>query len=99
MNTNTEKRKNQVKSKFYYMFWGIATTSVVLGQLYVGTGYRIMTQSIIDLTEVFTLIREGNELKQNNNIKQLRIIVSKLYQIMVFDEDDQRNFESNIIKG
>ena len=63
MNTNTEKRKNQVKSKFYYMFWGIATTSVVLGQIYVGAGYRIMTQSIIDLTEVFTLIREGNELR------------------------------------
>ena len=63
MNTNTEKRKNQVKSKFYYMFWGVATTSVVLGQLYVGTGYRIMTQSVIDLTEVFTLIREGNELR------------------------------------
>ena len=63
INTNTEKRKNQVKSKFYYMFWGIATTSVVLGQLYVGAGYRIMTQSIIDLTEVFTLIREGNELR------------------------------------
>ena len=63
INTNTEKRKNQVKSKFYYMFWGIATTSVVLGQLYVGTGYRIMTQTIIDLTEVFTLIREGNELR------------------------------------
>jgi len=63
MNTNTEKRKNQVKSKFYYVFWGIATTSVVLGQLYVGAGYRIMTQSIIDLTEVFTLIREGNELR------------------------------------
>ena len=46
INTNTEKRKNQVKSKFYYMFWGIATTSVVLGQLYVGTGYRSFAQSI-----------------------------------------------------
>ena len=67
INTNTEKRKNQVKSKFYYVFWGIATTSVVLGQLYVGTGYRIMSQSIIDLTEVFTLIREGNELKTYPN--------------------------------
>ena len=64
MNTNTEKRKNQVKSKFYYMFWGIATASVVLGQLYVGTGYRIMSQSIIDLTEVFTLIREGTEFRR-----------------------------------
>ena len=67
MNTNTEKRKNQVKSKFYYVFWGIATTSVVLGQLYVGSGYRIMTQSVIDLTEVFTLIREGNEIERYRN--------------------------------
>ena len=62
-----EKQRNQVKSKFYYVFWGIATTSVVLGQLYVGTGYRIMSQSIIDLTEVFTLIREGNELRKYPN--------------------------------
>ena len=35
-----EKQRNQVKSKFYYIFWGVATTSVVLGQLYVGAGYR-----------------------------------------------------------
>ena len=49
------------------MFWGIATTSVVLGQIYVGTGYRIMTQSIIDLAEVFTLIREGNEIERYRN--------------------------------
>ena len=35
-----EKQRNQVKSKFYYVFWGVATTSVVLGQLYVGAGYR-----------------------------------------------------------
>ena len=34
------KARNQVKSKFYYVFWGVATTSVVLGQLYVGAGYR-----------------------------------------------------------
>ena len=30
------KQRAQVKSKFYYIFWGIATVSVVLGQLYVG---------------------------------------------------------------
>ena len=35
-----EKVRNQVKSKFYYIFWGVATASVVLGQLYVGSGYR-----------------------------------------------------------
>ena len=41
-----EKQRNQVKSKFYYIFWGIATFSVVAGQLYVGSGYRIFAQSL-----------------------------------------------------
>ena len=36
------KLKAQVKSRFYYIFWGIATIAVVFGQLYVGTGYRIL---------------------------------------------------------
>ena len=50
-----EKQRNQVKSKFYYIFWGVATTSVVLGQLYVGAGYRIFARSlnrIFDTIEV-----------------------------------------------
>jgi len=50
-----EKQRNQVKSRFYYLFWGIATVSVVLGQLYVGSGYRIFAQSlnrIFDTIEV-----------------------------------------------
>lgn len=36
------KIRAQVKSRFYYVFWGTATVAVVLGQLYVGTGYRIL---------------------------------------------------------
>ena len=50
-----EKQRNQVKSKFYYIFWGVATVSVVLGQLYVGSGYRIFATSlgrIFDAIEV-----------------------------------------------
>jgi len=35
-----------MKSSHYYIFWGICTVAVVLGQLYVGTGYRLMSQSI-----------------------------------------------------
>ncbi len=42
-----EKQRNQVKSRFYYIFWGVATVSVVLGQLYVGSGYRIFAQSLL----------------------------------------------------
>ena len=41
-----EKQRNQVKSKFYYIFWGVATTAVVLGQLYVDSGYRVFAGSL-----------------------------------------------------
>ena len=30
----------------YYYFWGVCTVAVVAGQLYVGAGYRLMSQSI-----------------------------------------------------
>ena len=32
-----EKLRAQVKSKFYYWFWGLATVSVFAGQMYVGS--------------------------------------------------------------
>lgn len=41
-----QKLRAQVKSRFYYYFWGLCTVAVVFGQLYVGTGYRIMAQSV-----------------------------------------------------
>ena len=50
-----EKVRNQVKSRFYYLFWGVATFSVVAGQLYVGSGYRMFARSlnrIFDTVEV-----------------------------------------------
>ena len=53
--TLRQKQRAQVKSKFYYIFWGVATASVVLGQLYVGTGYRGFSRSlnrIFDTIEV-----------------------------------------------
>ena len=52
---NREKVRNQVKSRFYYLFWGIATFSVVAGQVYVGSGYRVFANSlnrIFDTVEV-----------------------------------------------
>ena len=44
-----EKLRAQVKSRFYYVFWGTATVAVVLGQLYVGTGYRILNTGMQEL--------------------------------------------------
>ena len=49
------KLRAQVKSRFYYLFWGAATVSVFAGQLYVGYGYRQMSESfnrIIDAVVV-----------------------------------------------
>jgi len=49
------KQRAQVKSRFYYLFWGIATISVVLGQVYVGSGYRMYAGAlmrIFDAVEV-----------------------------------------------
>ncbi len=41
-----QKRRAQVKSRFYYIFWGAATVSVLAGQLYVGSGYRMFARSL-----------------------------------------------------
>ena len=51
MTTQTEKRRNQVKSRFYYLFWGLATFSVVAGQLYVGSGYRMYARSLMRILD------------------------------------------------
>ena len=39
--------RHQIKSRFYYIFWGIATFSVVAGQLYVGSGYRAYAGALL----------------------------------------------------
>ena len=44
------KQRHQVKSRWYYIFWGAATVSVFAGQIYVGNGFRKMADSI---NEVF----------------------------------------------
>jgi len=62
MSNKIKKLRAQIKSNAYYIFWGAATVAVIAGQVYIGIGYRLMTQSLIDLTEVFTLIRD-NDLK------------------------------------
>ncbi len=45
-NDMSKKKKHQVKSRWYYVFWGIATISVVAGQIYVGSGYHRMASKI-----------------------------------------------------
>ena len=38
------------KTNKYYTFWGIMTIAVVIGQIYVGLGYREMSNTIIEAT-------------------------------------------------
>ncbi len=38
----TSLANHQLKSRWYYVFWSIATVAVFGGQIYVGTGYREM---------------------------------------------------------
>ena len=55
-----QKVKAQVKSRFYYWFWGLATVSVVAGQLYVGSGYRQMSESFNRIVDAVVIeLRQG----------------------------------------
>ncbi len=36
-------KKHQIKSHWYYIFWGAATLSVLIGQLHVASGYNRMS--------------------------------------------------------
>jgi len=40
-----EKKRHQVKSQWYYIFWGTCTVAVCAGQLFVGSGFRRMSES------------------------------------------------------
>ena len=89
-----EKQRNQVKSKFYYIFWGVATFSVVSVKLYVASGYRMFASSlnrIVDTVEV----QVGEDYyrqryykivlhKSKENIKSIDIIHILCYSILTF---------------
>ena len=49
MKTLSKKERHQVKSRWYYIFWGTATVAVVAGQVFVGSGFRRMADSLDDV--------------------------------------------------
>jgi len=65
--TKISKIKHQIKSNKYYLFWGACTVAVMAGQIYVGAGYRSMSQEVKDLAEVITIKMELEELRGNYN--------------------------------
>jgi len=64
MTKSYTKLKHQVKSSRYYIFWGAATVAVMAGQIYVGNGYRKMSESVGDLTEIIEIKMEWEEQKE-----------------------------------
>ena len=51
-------KPRQKKSRTYYYFWGIATISVVVGQIYVGNGFRRMADSADAISADINLLVE-----------------------------------------
>jgi hypothetical protein len=51
------KKQHQVKSKWYYIFWGACAIAVVCGQIYVGTGYREMAEATRDTKIVVSCLK------------------------------------------
>jgi len=61
------KIKHQIKSNMYYIFWGACTIAVMAGQIYVGNGYRKMSESVGDLTEIIEIKMEIELLEKKRN--------------------------------
>ena len=61
------KTKAQMKSNMYYVFWGACTFAVMAGQIYVGTGYNSMSESVKDLTEMIEIKIELEELRKSRS--------------------------------
>ena len=63
------KLRAQVKSRWYYIFWGTATVSVVLGQIYVGSGYRVMSGAFFQLMESIELDLQDDLWRHQHNLE------------------------------
>ena len=60
------------KTEKYYLFWGICTVAVVLGQDYVGSGYRQMSNSIF--TAIETWEKNETSLKPSVMLNNFKLI-------------------------
>ena len=67
MTKSYTKLKHQVKSSRYYIFWGAATVAVMAGQIYVGNGYRKMSETVGDLTEMLEIKMEMELVEKKRN--------------------------------
>ena len=54
-----KKQRHQVKSRWYYIFWGTATVAVVAGQVFVGSGFRRMADSLDNVLDAPIILDIG----------------------------------------
>jgi len=66
--------RHQIKSSWYYIFWGAMAVAVVGGQIYVGLGYREMAKAtkstdiqVICEPQYITPSNTKHSLKGNSN--------------------------------
>ena len=62
MKTLSKKQRHQVKSRWYYIFWGTATVAVVAGQIFVGNGFRRMSESLDNVLETPIILDIGPKI-------------------------------------
>ena len=68
MDKLSKKQRHQVKSRWYYIFWGAATLSVYAGQIYLGSGYRQMSESFNRIMDTIVLELQ-NDFEDSNRPK------------------------------
>ena len=61
-------KPRQNKSRAYYYFWSIATIAVVTGQIYVGNGFRKMSESADGISADINLLIETMIFGEVNKI-------------------------------
>ena len=79
------KAKAQVKSSFYYYFWGTATLAVVVGQFIVGTGFRRMAQAVDDLGATATILIELEDMKRRGDYQFIDFQIPEDYEPSLAD--------------
>ena len=61
-------KPRQKKSRTYYYFWSVATVAVVIGQIYVGNGFRRMAESADGISADINLLIETMIFGEVNKI-------------------------------
>ena len=64
MNKDKQKLRAQVKSRWYYIFWGAATVSVFAWQIFVGNGFRRMAEALEKVLESPIMLDIGPPMQE-----------------------------------